>query len=52
MASSLSNLVNKLRKFIKSNVKMNMIIKNVKRTKLNTKSANAFFNAQTLKMIE
>ena len=44
-------LVILLKEFIKLNVKMNLIINNVKRVELNTKIATDFLNTQTLKMI-
>ena len=40
-----------LKEFIKLNLKMNMVIKHVKRVELNAKIVSAFLNAQTLKMI-
>ena len=40
-----------LKEFIKLNVKINMIIKSAKRLKVNTKTATAFWNRQTLKVI-
>ena len=52
-ASSLSNFVNNLAEKIhkKLNVNMDMIMENVKRLKLNTKTASAALNTQTLNMI-
>ena len=52
-ASSLSNFVNNLAERIhkKLNVNMDMIMENVKRLKLNTKTASAALNTQTLNMI-
>ena len=40
-----------LKEFIKLNVNMDEIIKNVKHVELNTKMASAFLNTKTLKMI-
>ena len=49
---TLSNLVNSLSKGIfKSNVTMDMIIKNVKFAELNINIVTVFLNTQTLKMI-
>ena len=41
-----------LKEFIKSNVNMDTMIKNVKLVELNTKTATTFLNTQTLKMIK
>ena len=41
-----------LKEFIKLNVKMNMIMKNVKIEELNTNIGSSFLNTQTLKMIK
>ena len=41
-----------LKEFIKLNVNMDMIIKNVKKSELNIKIVSAFLNMQTLKMIQ
>ena len=52
MASSLSNPINNLAEGIhKINVNMDLVIKNLKLAELNTKTATAVMNAQTLKMI-
>ena len=52
MASSLSNPINNLAEGIhKINVNMDLVIKNLKLAELNTKTATALMNAQTLKMI-
>ena len=52
MAKSLSNLVNNLAEDIhKVNVNTVMIIKNVKRVELNTKTVSAALNTEMLKMI-
>ena len=51
MASSLSNLIKILSKFIELNVNMSIIIKNVKLAELNINIANVFLNRQTLKLI-
>ena len=40
-----------LKEFIGLNVNMNMIIKNMKHTELNTKNMSAFLNTQTFKTI-
>ena len=41
-----------LKEFIKSNVNMDTMIKNVKLVELNTKTATTFLNTKTLKMIK
>ena len=41
-----------LKEFIKSNVNMDTMIKNVKLVELNTKTGTTFLNTQTLKMIK
>ena len=41
-----------LKEFIKSDVNMDTMIKNVKLVELNTKTATTFLNTQTLKMIK
>ena len=51
MASSLSNLIKILSKFIELNVNMSIIIKNVKLAELNINIATVFLNRQTLKLI-
>ena len=51
MASSLSNLIKFLSKFIELNVNMNIIINNVKLAELNINTATVFLNRQTLKMM-
>ena len=54
MVSSLPNLVDNLallKKFVKLNLNMDMIIRNVKLLELNTKIKSAVMNIQTLKMI-
>ena len=40
-----------LKEFLGLNVNMNMIIKNMKHTELNTKNMSAFLNTQTFKTI-
>ena len=58
MASSLSNLVNKLyflsmifKEFVELNVNTNMRMKNAKLVELNIRIATVFFNKKILKMI-
>ena len=56
MASLLSNLIIKLliiwlKEFLELDVKMNMIIKNVKCVELNTKITIAFLKTKTLNLI-
>ena len=56
MASLLSNLIMKLliiwlKDFLKLDVKMNMIIKNMKYVELNTKITTAFLKTKTLNLI-
>ena len=51
MASSLSNLIKILSKFIELTVNMSIIIKNVKLAELNINIATVFLNRQTLKLI-
>ena len=52
MASSFSNLVSNLSKdFIKLNVNMDAMLRNMKLAELSIKILSAFLNTQTLKMI-
>ena len=44
-------LIISLKKFIKLNINMNMMIKNVELVSLNTNIASAFLNPQALRMI-
>ena len=51
MVSSLSNLVNNfLKEFIKLNLNIDTMIKNIKLLEVRTKYATAILNTQTLKM--
>ena len=53
MASSLSNLlIALLNEFIKLNVNMNMMMKNVKLVELNTKIPTAFLNTENLSKLK